>query len=92
MIHPLRMIQLGTLLNNRLIRRLPLRPHIQVIRRSVAPRTAIVLAAVVGAPVRHRLLSCRADAVQIVGQMIRVQRSLHRHHPAADVHPNRSGK
>ena len=51
-IHPLRMIQLGILLDDRLICGLHLRPHIEVMRRSIAPRAAIVLPAVVGTPVR----------------------------------------
>ena len=45
--------------------------------------------AVVGAAVRDRLLDRRAQVVQVVGQMVGVQRGLHGHHAAADVDADR---
>ena len=38
----------------------------------------------------HCLLNCRAKAVQIFEPMVRMQRSLHGHHAAANIHANRS--
>src|SRR5580700_4409743 len=88
-IDALNMVQLRILVDDRLIQMLHLRPHSRVMRRGIQPSAAIVLATVVGTSVRHRFLNRRADAVQIVRQMVRVQRSLHGHHAAANVHTDR---
>ncbi|MNP49170.1 hypothetical protein D3C76_1433390 [compost metagenome] len=40
---------------------------------------------------RHRLLDCTAQAMQVVWQVTRVQRGARGDHAAADVHANRSG-
>src|SRR5439155_574354 len=54
---------------------------------SVIPtRGAIILAAVVSTPMRHRLLNRRANAVQVVRQIIGVKISLQCHHAATNVH------
>ena len=42
--------------------------------------------AVIRSPVRHSLLNRRADTLQIVRKIARVQVRLHGHHAAADVH------
>src|SRR6266446_9381869 len=89
MVHALLVIQLGILVDDRLVRRLQLRPHLLVMPWGVRPRTAVVRASVVGTSMRHCLLNRRADAVQIVREMVGVQRSLHRHHAAANIHADR---
>src|SRR6516162_5539569 len=62
-----------------------------MMRWSVSPRATIILATIVGSAVRYRLLDRRADAVQVVRQMIRMQGCLHRHYSAADIHADCSG-
>ena len=88
-IDALRMVQLGILLDDRLVCRLHLCPHVEMRRRSVRPRAAIVLSAIIRTAVRHRLLNRCADAMKIVWQMVGVQRSLHRHHAAANIDTDR---
>ena len=66
-------------------------PHVEMMGGRVAPSAAITLAAVIGAIVRHRPLNRHTDAEHVAGEMIRVQRCLHRHHAATDVRAYRSG-
>ncbi len=90
-IHSLHVVQLGILHDDRLVGWLHFCPHVEVMRWGVRPRAAVVLAAVVSTPVRHRLLNCRANAMQIVRQMAGVQRGLHGHHAATNIHTDCRG-
>ena len=55
MIHPLRVIQLGILVDDHAVGRLKLRPYLEMMGGGVAPSAAIILADVMGATVWHPL-------------------------------------
>ena len=66
-------------------------PNIEMMRGSILPGAAIVLAPVIGTADRHRLLDGLADPVPVVGQIACIQRRLNGHHPAANIDPDRRG-
>src|SRR5262252_3502594 len=55
-------------------------------RWRMRPSSAIVLPAVVSATVRHSLFDRLPDAVQVVGEIVCVERGLRRHHSAPNIH------
>ncbi len=59
--------------------------------RRILPRASVVAASAIGATVRHRLLNGRANAMQIIGQVARLQRGSNSAHAATDVNAHSRG-
>ena len=76
------------LVGQRKERRLQLLPHLSHTFRNVAPSSPITTAR--GPPVWNSSLYCSSHLPQMIRQISRAQRCLHRHHAAPDVHTHRS--
>jgi len=66
-------------------------PWLQLMKLSRLPGPDVLAAAVVGAPMGHRRFDCRAQRLQVVGQVGSCKAGPHRRHPASDVNPDRGG-
>ena len=89
MVHVVAAIELGIFVDDRLITDLELAPHADLPFRQLAPSALVFSPAVVGPPMRNGFFDRRPYPTQIIRQLIRAQRRLHRHHAAADIHSDR---
>src|ERR1700740_1892157 len=79
------------LLEDGIVSRLQRLPDFQVARRDLLPRAHVASAAVLRAAMWNGFFNGRADTLEIVRKVTRVQIRLHSHHAAADVHSHSSG-